>query len=413
MTDIKDGSVIEEVVEVFTAEQIEILPEETKTAIIALEQDLPKKELAVLNPLVVELLKAKELAKIQYVPKPEAPADGKKFSKEELAPYEESVAAYKAAKKQLVEVKKKAADAKKQIKGPLDEMGKKVVTIEKGVLEILTEITETLEGTFKPYIDDEAAKAKAAQERREKASKDKIDELANENEQKNSIIEKGRVVNFLKYEMIEPTETEVHTAIEKYSLDKLYETRDGLKFQTFEKLSAGKDLTLLDPEELTEIETKFNQKIFTLTTNLNNRINVLELAKDNEKLSDQVESANQSNGPLQNAPSKMDVDGDGGVMSFATPGTPADNLPTPNMNVPRDYVNEALTQINLAAESVGKIAFDMKANNILTWNDEKQAQYHRLTGAIKLLQKTNLYILNQLPPKQAPAETPQQQNGQA
>lgn len=270
-------------IEIFSLEQLNVLSEEAKTSIIELSNNLPSKELLVLNPLVAKLLKIKELTKIQFVPLPED------ATKEQKEAHKASIEEFKDAKKQIVELKKQNGEAKSAIKKPLDLLGKQVLTIEKSIEKIGKEVLDEIEKTFKPYIDDEAAKAKAKADAKTEKANEAINALSEENKAQANTFKKSTLITFLKYEMLTETKTEVSNAIDNYALDNLFAVRNGLSLKTFETLSAGKELDLLNEEELKNIKELFTKEIEQLTKNINVKITALQLEKTNEKLSDTVE----------------------------------------------------------------------------------------------------------------------------
>lgn len=392
-------------IEIFTQEQLEVLPQEAKDSIINLEANLPQKELLVLNPLVSELLKIQELKKLKYVPLPEEP------TKEDLAAHKENIEEFKAAKKSITALKSQNASAKTAIKKPLDLLGAQVLTIEKSVKAIAEEVLASIELTFKPYLDAEAEKARIAKEKKEAKELEAINKLTEENNAQASAFKKSSLITFLKYEMLEETKTETNNAIENYALDKLFKTRDLLAFKTFESLSAGKKLDLLDEEELATIKTTFSNEIELLKKNINTKITALQLEKDNEKLSDTVEQqAEQLTAPLPPTPpmapiSNMDVFD---VMTnqpnvpYGT-GASQNNIPLkadpyPSNSNAVDFLDLVIEQLNTCNDNIQYIRKRFVEDTNIIKSPEDEANIERVRGAKFLIEKTILYILNQLPP---------------
>lgn len=314
-------------IEIFSLEQLDVLPQEAKTSIIELSNNLPSKELLILNPLVAKLLKIKELTKIKFVPLPED------ATKEQKEAHKASIEKFKEAKKQIVELKKQNGEAKSAIKKPLDLLGSQVLTIEKSIKSIAEEILKEVEINFKPYIDAEAAKTKAAADKKAEKANEAINALSAENLAQANTFKKSTLITFLKYEMLTDTKTEVSNAIENYALDKLFTVRDGLTLKTFETLSAGKELTLLSEEELKGIKDHFTKEIEQLTKNINVKILALQLEKDNDKLSDTVEQQTEQleavKAPKPPAPSFNSFSDPAAFSLSAAPVPPSAHTPPP------------------------------------------------------------------------------------
>ena len=388
--------------EIFTVEQLNVLPQEAKDSIVNLSSNLPQKELLVLNPLVSELLKIKELTKIKYVPLPEEP------TKEQIAAHKENIEEFKAAKKSIVALTQQNSKAKSAIKGPLDLLGKQVLTIEKSVKAIADEVLASIELIFKPWIDAEAEKARIAKDKKEQKEKEAINKLTEENNTQANAFKKSQLVTFLKYEMFADTKTEINDAIENYALDKLFKVRDLLAFKTFDALSAGKELNLLDQEELDLVKNLFDNEKEILIKNINTKITALELEKDNEKLSNTVEQYVEKTLPPPPAPTGtpiantnvFDVMTNHANTPFgagASPNTvPVELYPTNSKGI--DFLDLVIGQINNCKENVAYIRKRYLEDDSIEKSEEDTKNIERVRGSLFLLEKTILYILNQLPP---------------
>lgn len=271
-------------IEIFTLEQLNVLPQEAKTSIIELGNNLPQKELLVLNPLVTKLLQIKELTKIQYVPLPE------NATPEQKEAHKASLEEFKDAKAQITALKKQNGEAKSAIKKPLDLLGKQVLTIEKAIDKIALEVLGDIEKTFKPYLDATKEKKDAAAKAKEDKANEAINTLSDANLAQANQFKKSQLTTFLKYEMLTDTKTEVNNAIENYTLDKLFIVRDSLKLKTFETFATGQDLTILSTEDLTAIKTFFTVDIDLLIKNINVKITALQLEETNKNLTNTVEN---------------------------------------------------------------------------------------------------------------------------
>lgn len=387
-------------IEIFTEEQLNVLPQEAKDSIISLEKNLPQKELLVLNPLVLELLKIKELANIKYTPLPEEP------TKEETKAHKENVEQYKAAKKSITALTQQNAVAKKAIKGPLDELGKQVLTIEKSVNTIAKEVLEKIEKTFKPYLDAEAEKKRLAAEAKAQKEAEAINALTEENAAQSKILNKSKLVTFLKYEMLTATKEEVENAIENYALDKLFTFRDSLMLKNFESYAVGQDLTLLDEEELIEIKGHFVKDIESFFKNINTKITALQAIRDNEKLVDRAETITETVTEVSKKPNPIGmVD----IFSMATsPEAQTFGGGVANEMVPKFAWNEkdkdpnlfdlVMVQLDDCIATVQFILNKYKGTKP-EFNDFEKEHIRRVAGGIQLLNKTKDYILNGNPNK--------------
>jgi hypothetical protein len=387
-------------IEIFTVEQLNVLPEEARVSIINLESNLPQKELLILNPLVSELLKIKELTKIKYVPLPEEP------TKEELAAHKENIEEFKAAKKSIVALTQQNSKAKSAIKGPLDLLGKQVLTIEKSVKAIADEVLASIELTFKPYLDAEAEKARIAREKKEAKEKEAINKLTEENNAQANAYKKSQLITFLKYEMLGETKLEVNNAIENYSLDKLFSVRDMLSLKTFEQYATGKELELLEAEELDEIKNAFAKEIGLFRNNINTKIEALQLEKDNEQLSYTVEQYVEKTlapppivSPISNT-NVFDVmtnHADTPYGAGANQNTvPVELYPSNSKGV--DFLDLVIGEINNCKDNVAYIRKRFLEDETIVKSEEDTKNIERVRGSLFLLDKTILYILNQLPP---------------
>lgn len=271
-------------IEIFTEDQLMVLPNDAKESIIALEANLPQKELLVLTPLVIKLLKIKEYAKIKYIHLPPDP------TKEQLQIQKDNVLLFENAKKDIAALKKQNGEAKSAIKGPIDLLGKQVLTIEKSINSIIVETLEALEKTFKPYLDAKAEKAKIALDKKNAAATEAINALSAENLAQSNMFKKSTLTTFLKYEMLAAIKLKVQNAIENYGLEALRLLYNELLLKTFEDFAGDKDLSILEAEtEFKPIYDSFRSEINSMLDNIKLRSQLLETLKSNEKLSDKIE----------------------------------------------------------------------------------------------------------------------------
>lgn len=413
-------------IEIFTLEQLNILPEEARVSIINLESNLPQKELLILNPLVSQLLKIKELTKIKYVPLPEEP------TKEDIAAHKENIQEFKDAKKSITALTQQNSAAKSAIKGPLDLLGKQVLTIEKSVKKIADEVLAEIELAFKPYIDAEAAKAETARIKREEKANEAINALSEQNATQANAFKKSQLITFLKYEMLEETKQEVQNAIENYTLDKLFLLRDSLPLKTFDSFTVGKELNLLDETEFTAIKDSFAKEIGLFRSNINIKIEALQLEKTNEKLADVVEQQTEQLRALPPPPPSMtEAFNSPDNFNIAPPPPVASGTPISNTNVfdvltnhPNtpyggggnqntvpvelyptnskdvDFLDLVIAQINNCSDNVEYIRKRFAEDESVVKSEDDLKNIEKVRGAKFLFEKVILYILNQLPPEE-------------
>lgn len=266
---------LNEAIEVFTEEQLTILPKETKESIVFLEKNLPAEHVKLFNPLVSELLKIKEFEKIEYV------ADSK-----------ESIAQYKEAKKAITAFKKKAGETKTAIKKPLDTIGSEVLGIEKGVKKIAEDILAILSTKFKPYEDAEEARRKAAADKKREADQKVINDLTAEQKQQQDQMLKSNMLNTFKYEKAMPWETKVNEALENYSLDSLNELANKLAEANANNIYTGfrseaRDLIdrfIITDDEYIAAVNMYKTKIESLIKRVADKIALLKTLEDNKTL---------------------------------------------------------------------------------------------------------------------------------
>lgn len=392
-------------IEIFSQEQLEFLPQDTKDAVINLSSNLPQKELLVLNPLVSSLIQIQDLLKIEFIPLPE------EASKEEKEKHKESIESFKSAKKIISAFKQSSAKAKKEIKGPLDALGKNVLVVEKSVNTIAEDILQKIELKFKPYIDAEAEKLRLAAEKKSEKEREAIRQLSEQNEEQSKLVRKGQVTTFLKYEMLENVKEEVKNGIENYSIEKLYKLRDEISLRTFDFDAKGVDTTLLEKDELSVIVVAYIGQLEDMTTNINNRIIAMEALKDNEKLIDRIETIEETVVPVpipQNNTPFMRAVSTGEMLQAETP-----NLELGNPNIKEVtfsdnpyYVRFSLDPTLSLVENVSRaiagcrdaiIMLNIEFKSTRPETIDNIEEYRRCTGAIKLMDKTILYIKNELP----------------
>lgn len=384
-------------IEVFSIEQLQVLPQDAKESIILLSNNLPTKELMVLNPLVTKLLQIKELENIVYTPLPENP------TKEDTAAHKENIQDFKNAIKEITGLKKQAGDAKTAIKKPLDDLGKQVLIIEKSINSLANEISEKVKNTFKPYLDAEAEKAAAALAAKQAKEKEAIDALEKENQAQALLFQKSNLVTFLKYEMLEATKKEVQNALATYSKEALFELRGYMNFKTFEFFTKEKNISLIPPDELNPIKEHFNSEINSMVLSINSAIKQKELETVNERL---IEEVAPEEPPVQ--AQKMMADMDAFELANSKTDVPFGVGANPNTVIrdiypsgqqELDFLDLVIHEINECKERITYI-YKRYTESKPNFSDQETENIRRVRGGIQLLHKVISYILNQLPTKQ-------------
>lgn len=384
-------------IEVFSIEQLEILPVQAKESIIVLSNNLPSKELLVLNPLVAELLKIQKLKELTYTPLGENP------TKEEIEAHKENIQEYKNAKKDITSLKQQNAKAKTAIKKPLDDLGKQVLNFEKSINALADEVTETVQTTFKPYLDAEAEKAAAALAAKQAKEKAAINALSEQNQAQAAMFAKSQLITFLKYEMLGATKLEVNNAVQHYSLEALDKLRGEFNFKTFEFFTKEKDLTLLSAEELTEIKMFFDAEIKAFILSIENAIRAKQAEKQVEKLSDAIEEPNFPPPAAQMMMAQMDTFELAQAKTETPFGSGANPVTMPREIYPSnpeevDFLDLVIGEIKKTKDNVQYI-YSRFVESKTDFTDDEKENIRRVRGSIQLIDKTILYILNQLPPK--------------
>lgn len=300
------------IIEVFSEEQLNVLPQKTKDVVVFLGEKLPAQQLVALNPMVKLLLEVKALENIKFVAKP---ADGENLSDEEkesrLELHAQSIEQFKEAKKKISSFKTTATETKSAMKRPIDELGKKVLEIETSVKDIAENVMKSLEKTFEPYLTEKKAKEDAAKAKRDAKATAATTALSNEVGTANATIAKSKIVTFLKYEMLEPVEKETNEAIDKYSLEKLieFQTEFPNKY-TFAKLSAGQDKEAMAAIPLDEFDI--------IVSLVNGKLNILQESIKRRVEHMQTLENTKSAAPAAAAPAAQPID----VIAQANSGKP-------------------------------------------------------------------------------------------
>jgi hypothetical protein len=273
------------IAEIITEEQLEILEVSTKETIVSLKEELPLKQLAVLNPMLVELMKVKAFEEIKYNPEKE----------------KESALEYEEANKQITAFIKLAGEAKSAIKKPLDAIGKNVLKVEKDVIAIASEVRNTIQTEFVIYLTEKARVAK------EKADKIIAKEAAaiklledSQREMKDMAL-KSEIANKIKYEVLEKTSDIVDNAIDAYSLEALNTLSQEIEgYSDFQGMLNARNISfisgeteLFNQEEQDMLSSFYLRKVASLKKVVDTKIQLKSLEKVVEI--DQITSTAKSN----------------------------------------------------------------------------------------------------------------------
>lgn len=262
-------------VEVFTEEQLQLLPKGAQESIIFLEKNLPSKELLVLNPLVSHLLRIKEHENLKYVEGDKSVIDS-----------------YKVAKKDISSFKKASGEAKKAMKGPIDAIGKQILAIEKEVNSVADQVLNTMMKEFDAFEKEEEKRIEADRAKRVKKETETINQLTQEQQDQANQIEKTKILNKIKFEAAADIEMKVNQAIDNYSMDALKNLYTEVSTYNETSVFTGfraeaKNLIeklLLTDDEFINACNFYQEKIRVLLNRIQDKIQLLETTGENQKL---------------------------------------------------------------------------------------------------------------------------------
>jgi hypothetical protein len=191
----------------------------------------------------------------------------------------------------------------------------------------------------------------------------------------------------------------------------LFKLRDNLSLITFENLTNDKELDLLEDEELVSIKEFFNKELDLFKFSINTKIQGLQLQKDNEKLSDKLEEqAEQIVVPLPSPPSSQIANMDVFEVMTNQSQTPygsgaTQNViplikdPYPSNSNEVDFLDLVIEELNTCKNNIEYIRKRFAEDNNITKSEQDLKNIEKVRGAKFLLEKTALYILDQLPQK--------------
>lgn len=370
-------------INIFSTEQLQILDSETQKEIVFLSDNLPTKELLILNPLVSKLIEIQSYRDtIKYV------ADDK-----------ESIEAYKEASKDLKATIKLITETKSTIKRPLDALGKSVLAIEKTSKSIVEDVITTIDYEFSEYLKKEEERKEAARLKREEKEREKVRELEEQSRQANQMLVKTNILNSLKYEIPDAFSNEVMTALESYSVSALIDLQSRFNGEgLFEsKLSEIDKDKILSEEEMEICKTIFDKKISDGMILISRRIDQLKLIQENESREaieakvDEKVSSFVSNFEASKNNFKQNEES----IVYNT-NNPEDTMAPP---VPENTDNYLKAQmiINKAYSEINILISDNK--NLLSSSGEQVSEqdaikHKKIVGTLTLLSKVLNYIKN-------------------
>lgn len=257
-----------EPIEIFTEEQLNVLPQEAKDVIVYLSENLGSNQIMVLNPLIRELLELEELRKLEY-------KEGDKASEK----------AYEDAMRKIGAFNTKAADAKKAMKGPIDQMGKKIVSLEKDLKSIGEEVKTDIQKTFAKYIDAKAQKKAATAEKKDAEKNAVVEQLSEAQNQTAIVSKRSETSTKLKYGILEPLKNEILSAMDTHTLVALQALKARLLgYEDFDKVvvTNGVDLNekigeelIIGEDILPEIKAVYKREYDALLKQVNTKIDLL------------------------------------------------------------------------------------------------------------------------------------------
>jgi len=270
----------EKTVLVLTDDMTDKLPESVQESVVWLSEQLRPKELVPFNPVVKALLDLKEMATIKYDSKNE----------------KESVQKYKDAKKAVGSFNSALRQAKSDMKGPYDEIGKKIIVMEKGFKKESDEVMETLQKTFKPYLDAEAKKKAEREAKKEAERNAELNRLKEEKAQTENLAKRQSVFNTAKYDIMANLKNTLISQLNSLNLGsvlKFKETYEKAKFENTVSYDQRirEDFALLSDEQVSELKGDWDAMIKNVLETYGERAEELKRAEE-ERLKSEREKGN-------------------------------------------------------------------------------------------------------------------------
>lgn len=289
----------EEVAElvILTDEQIEVLPESVKENVVFLTEQLHKKDLMVLNPIVSELIEIRSFGdRLEMKP----PKDGvfDKDNVQEFIDLKKKIRTFRAG------VKKSGTD----LKEPYLKIQKGVVAIEKAIIEEATKVYDDAEVKFKLYIDAEEEKARLKEEAKNKALLDAVEEQSKAAKEAEDKLKVSQVYNKIKYDIITKSIVEnVNDALLNANEARLRELSQELNQSSYDGLVSGIDISVLSQEVAAELHEFYSISKNRSIKLINEKLKAIDIEKQNMLL-ENAKSSETSIDRLVEAKNKIDAE---------------------------------------------------------------------------------------------------------
>jgi hypothetical protein len=258
-------------IEILTPEQIESLSKTVKENVVFLTENMNVKDIAVLNPMVSELLKLKdEASALKMLP-----------VNEEGEYDKDNIQEYTTLKVKLGKCNASIKAAGKKMKENPAKKQKAIIAIEKDFLNQVTELQTTIQTEFKTYLD-ELEKDKAA---KLKAKEDALNaEIIKANSQKDEVLnnaKKTEIYNTIKFTLIGEQITEkVNGLIVSANEQSLKNELEILDNTGWDNTVGELDYSVLENEVLAELRTKLATSVYNATLLIEDKLNSIKNEKD-------------------------------------------------------------------------------------------------------------------------------------
>lgn len=253
---------------VLTAEQIEFLGNDLKKDVVFLQENMHQKDLAVLNPLVSELIEMEETVNDLKL----VPAENNEYDKKNIQAFtdvKKTIRSYRAA------VKKSA----KELKTPYQDVVKSIISIEKTFINSATELFDKAETEFAPYVEFVEAEKQRKEDEKNKALLEAVKEQENKSKEIEQNMARQSAYNNIRYERINKYQNTIDEAITNGSISFLRSRMDYIKNATIIEQS---DYDVLSEDNIKEIQAVFAEKKMKWFKILSDRIQSMQAEIDRE-----------------------------------------------------------------------------------------------------------------------------------
>lgn len=258
-------------IQILSDEQIKALPDTVKENVVFLTENMPPKELMVLNPLVTTLLDLREKADKLKLEKEE---DGS-FKKDSIKEYKE----VKAEQRSFNGTLKKTA---KEMKDPINKIRAGIIEIEKTFKAESDQIKEDFEEKFAEYEKEQAEKARIAKEKKDAAMNAEIEKANEETEKLRLQQKKMNMYNDIRNVEINQKITDrVADAIEESNESTLERLQAEIAQKTWEN-TVPPQVDELDDEVIAELISAFDKAKNRAVESINARL--VKYEEEREKL---------------------------------------------------------------------------------------------------------------------------------